>query len=74
MIPLYLYLYIQYWQQYKKLLIIKKKNLNNFKLYLKFINYIIEKNDNKEINFYEIYENFIKDNGVNLLNLQENEK
>ena len=26
------------------------------------------------MNFYEIYENFNKDNGTNLFNLQENEK
>ena len=53
---------------------IKKKFTTNFELYLKFINNIIDKYENKEMNFYEIYENFNKDNGTDLFNMQENEK
>ena len=53
---------------------IKKKFTKNFELYLKFINHIIDKYINKEMDFYEIYENFNKDNDINLFSLQENEK
>jgi len=48
LIPLYLYLYIQYYEN--KILIIGQKNfIKNFYLYLKFINLIIEKNNKKEL-------------------------
>ena len=51
----------------------KNNFTTNFELYLKFINHIIDKYENKEIIFYELYEDFNKENGVNLFNLQENE-
>ena len=47
----------------------EKNFTTDFELYLKFINHIIDKNENKEIIFYKIYENFNKENGVNLFNL-----
>ena len=56
--------------------IYKKENnnlLDEYEMYLKFINIISQEIAQNFINFYDIHEKFISDNNYNLLNLQKNE-